>query len=351
MTNNRKNIPYLLPLLLVLSTVYILLFSEIVVAAAYEALKLCGTVIIPSLFPYMVISSMLVRTGAATSLGGWLARPVESALRLPGSAGGAIVLGALCGFPVGAKTACDLYEQKSISHRDCERLIAIANNTGPSFVIEVVGAHFWGSRGMGVVIYTAQILSAFLIGHITSRREKMPPRLHSPSTVQCDILRCLATSVSHSARSALSVCGFIVFFAVATSMLCHLLSNLGLSVLSPVLGAVLEFSTGAAKAAELGGIPGAFLTGFTVGWSGISVFAQCKAFTAQNGISLRFAAACKVLQGALCGIAAAIYYAFFFSSSVTVSTVIPQTDVPTVLLLAELVILGLASVEFPRRNT
>ena len=352
MTRKRINgYAYTMPVLLILSTVWLLVRSDTAEKSAYDALKMCASVIIPSLFPYMVISSLLVQTGASDQIGRWLSNPIKSAFRLPGCAASAVVLGALCGFPVGAKTACQLYERGSITKRECERLIAIANNTGPSFVIEVVGAHFWGSRGIGLTIYLAQILSSVLLGWITSRKETKPTDPPTIHTSRCDLLQCLTASVTHSARSVVSVCGFIVFFAVVTSLIGQIVAALPIPFAAPLLGAVLEFSTGAASASDVGGIYGAFLTGFTVSWSGISVFAQCKAFTAPHGISLRFTAACKAAQGILTGLAAAVYYVLWFTPSTAASTVFPQTDIPPVFILAEILLLTAASIQFPRRNT
>ena len=352
MTRKRINgYAYTMSVLLILSTVWLLVRSDTAEKSAYDALKMCASVIIPSLFPYMVISSLLVQTGASDQIGRWLSNPIKSAFRLPGCAASAVVLGALCGFPVGAKTACQLYERGSVTKWECERLIAIANNTGPSFVIEVVGAHFWGSRGMGLMIYVAQILSSVLLGWITSRKKTKPTDTQTIYTSRCDLLQCLTTSVTHSARSVVSVCGFIVFFAVVTSLIGQIVAALPISFAAPLLGAVLEFSTGAASASDVGGIYGAFLTGFTVSWSGISVFAQCKAFTAPHGISLRFTAACKAAQGILTGLAAAVYYVLWFTPSTAASTVFPQTDIPPVFILAEILLLTAASIQFPRRNT
>lgn len=262
-----------------------------------------------------------------------------------------MILGALCGFPVGAKTACELYERSNIRRRECERLIAIANNTGPSFVIEVVGAHFWGSRGMGLTIYIAQILSALLIGWISSGKEALTTITQHDQSQNCDMLQCLSQSITHSARSVISVCGFIVFFAVITTLIGQLLSGGHLSFVVPIAAAVLEFSTGASSAADLGGTPGAFLTGFAVGWSGISVFAQCKVFTVKHGISLRFAAVCKAIQGLMTGLAASVYYALWFTPSATVSTVIPPSDPSFIVMAGEFLFLAVAAMEIPRRST
>lgn len=335
----------LLPAVAVLSAaVLLLLRAEDAGNTAADALKLCASVIIPSLFPYMVISGLIVSTGAAQMLGKPLSPICRRLFRLPGDAAGAILLGALCGFPIGAQAACRLYEDGRLTKSQTELLIAVANNTGPAFVIEVVGAHMWNSRGLGLTVYLAQILSALLAGAVYARLHvrvsDFPVFETAPlPTRKGDLLTKLSEAVSGSALSVLIVCGFIVFFAEALSLVSLFLNAAGASFLLPFIGAALEFTAGTSFAAKTGGAVGAFLTGFAVGWSGVSVFAQCKVFTAPLGIRLRTAAICKAAQGILTGIAAAVYTAFFFTPSVTASGCIPLTDTPTYLVAAEVILL------------
>ena len=350
---SRKSAAPLLPLALLGCAALLMSYSEIASRAAQNAMKLCAAVIIPSLFPYMVISSLLVLSGAAAEMGGWFSRPVRHLFRLPGCAGSAILLGALCGFPVGAKSACEMYEGGSLSKKECERLIAIANNTGPSFVVEVVGAHFWGSRGMGICIYAVQILSALLIGFVEARGMSPRPATadgYHPAPRTKGFMECLSESVSTSARAVVSVCGFIVFFAVSAGLLSHMLNRFHMGGMMPYFGAVLEFSFGAEHAARLGGTAGAFLTGFSVGWSGLSIFAQCAAFTSPHGIGLRHTAICKCIQGMLVGAAAAVYEAYFFVPSAVSSTVIPRQDIPAPVWVTEILILAVLAL-FSRRKS
>ncbi len=313
--------------------------------AAYGALKICANVLVPSLFPYMVISSLIVSFGSARLLGGLLS-PLCRILRLPRDAAAAIVLGALCGFPVGAKTACSLYEDGRLNRSQTERLIALANNTGPAFVIEVVGAHFWGSRGFGLTVYAAQILSAILIGIVYARRSWERERAEEETVVPAcrfakrkDVLSCVAEAVSSAAYAVLCVCGFVVFFAVVLALLSQLLQKA--QWILPPIASFLEFTGGALYSSRLGGEAGAFLSGFAVGWSGVSVFAQCKTFAAPLGIRLAPAAIGKAVQGIITGIAAAVYVHFFYTPSVSVSGCIPVRDTSVLLVVCELAALVL----------
>lgn len=342
----KKCLPYsrLASLAVLLAAMLLLAQSDAAEDAARGALKLCAHVLIPSLFPYMVISSLIVSLGTADLLGRFLS-PVCRALHLPKEAASAILLGALCGFPVGAKTACELCREGQLNRPQTQRLIAVANNTGPAFVIEVVGAHCWGSRGLGLTVYIAQILSALLIGVLYARickKEESDGEAHADvpnPRSSCDILSRVADAVSSGAFAVLNVCGFVVFFAVALTLAENIFSQV--PCLLPPLAAMVEFTSGVMYAARLGGTAGAFLTGFAVGWSGVSVFAQSKIFTSPLGVRLTPAAVCKAGQGILTGIAAAVYCRFFYIPSAPASTCIPVADSPTLFVLAEVLMLVL----------
>ncbi len=323
-----------------------LTMSTAAAQAAESALKLCARILIPSLFPYMVISSLIVSFGAADLLGGVFS-PLCRVLRLPRCGAGAIVLGALCGFPVGAKTACELYRAGEISKKQTERLIAVANNTGPAFVIEVVGAHFWGSRGFGLTVYVAQILSALLVGvlyaHLSKKDggegEVFTNFLKVPEAEATDLLSRFSAAVSSAASAVIVVCGFVVFFAVAFALAAKLCEDKKW-ILAP-LASFFEFTGGVYHSSRLGGAAGAFLSGFSVGFSSVSVFAQSKVFAAPLGVRLKPAAISKAVQGMLTGGAAALAYPFFRPTCVSVSACLPVGDVPTVLLSLEICLLVL----------
>ena len=91
---------------------------EIAVAYVNRGLLLCAKTVIPSLFPFMVISEMIVRGGFGE---GWIRRLGKPLCRLLGlSEAGcvAMLLGMLCGFPVGAKCTVLSYERGALSRED-----------------------------------------------------------------------------------------------------------------------------------------------------------------------------------------------------------------------------------------
>jgi nucleoside recognition membrane protein YjiH len=89
--------------LLAIFTILLFSFPKESADAARTGVRLCLDLIIPSLFPFFVLSSLVISTGLA----GLLACPLEKTMRLlfgVGSSGASLlVLGAVGGYPVGAR--------------------------------------------------------------------------------------------------------------------------------------------------------------------------------------------------------------------------------------------------------
>jgi len=294
---------------LILSALFILLFvfSDTALNAAQKALTVCVSSVIPSLFPFMVLSGLIVRRRLLAPLERFL--PVGKLFRLPSAAAGPFLLGALCGFPIGAKSSAELYRQGILTKEEAERTCAVSNNTGPAFTVCIAGGFFWKSYTFGRYLYFMQILSAITVGALLGipyKKNKKPTE--SPESLEESSIRSFADSVTSAASAILPLAGYVVFFSVVSALIKELLP----SVLPTVfLCTILEFTSGIGEAAQMGGLWGRFLTGFALGFSGLSVFVQSYSFTAELGLSLRKTFLTKWLQGILCGLLCTLYPLFF----------------------------------------
>ncbi len=290
------------------ATVSVLLFSAFILTVfserasdyAYESLKVCATCVIPSLFPYMVVSQLIVSSSASRFLGRIF--PISRITGLTKNASSVILIGAVCGFPVGAKSACDMYKRGELTKVQAEVLISWANNTGPSFVVSVIGASFFNSYIFGWQLYAFQLLSslicAFWVNRIVFPYKRTIQTTKAIPTKSSDMN--FFTSVFESTNAIITVCGFIVFFSVILGFIKPFINEISDSM-GGIFASLLEFTAGSKNASAIGGAEGRFLAGLAVGWSGLSVFCQTASFTSQYGLSLKRCIAVKSLQGILCG--------------------------------------------------
>lgn len=134
--------------------------SEDIQNRVNDTLRVCAVSVVPSLFPFMVISSLLTQSAPSLFSGSSGHIPFS---KMPYPALLALFLGSFCGFPVGIVTTAGLKKRGLITRDEAERLSAVSNNAGPAFVIEVVGCTFWGSRAIGIKLYLIQMIASWIL--------------------------------------------------------------------------------------------------------------------------------------------------------------------------------------------
>ena len=97
---------------------FLLLYPQEALAASKEGMQLWLNVLLPVLLPFLILRGILIHTNMA----GKLLQPVEviwnKVLGVSAAGAYAVIVGALCGYPVGAKITSDLYENHQISAVD-----------------------------------------------------------------------------------------------------------------------------------------------------------------------------------------------------------------------------------------
>lgn len=282
--------------------VYLLQFPERALASVSDSLLLCAERLIPSLFPFMVLTELFCSLGLAERLSRLFA-PAAPLLELSSVGLSAILLGAIGGFPNGAVITRRLFEKGELRRDEAERLIAFSNNSGLAFCINGIGASLYKDPQLGLKLWIIQLSSALLIALLSSRRR--PPSaqagLGTADISLGKLLRLLSSAVSNAASTSIKVCAFTVFFGVVGRVIGDILPKL------PALFAVsfCELSLTAQLASELGrlGLP---IVAFALGFGGLSVHSQIASILTDSGISMRKYFIVKLIQGVISALITAI---------------------------------------------
>ena len=254
-----------------------------------DGLASCASLVIPSLFPFLIFSGML----SATRLGELISQPLKPVcrwvFRLPPEAGSALMVSMIGGYPVGARTIAQLLEQGRIQPRTARRMLCFCINAGPAFVISTVGAALYSSVQSGACLLAAHLGASAIVGFFTSTgKETFDP---APPAEYLPLGTAFVQSVSGAARSLIGICAFVVTFSGLRSLLwgAGLLPRLvtGLERLWPVSGGsafysallrgLLEVTDGCVAASALGGEQAFVLTAFLLSFGGVSVICQAAA--------------------------------------------------------------------------
>lgn len=285
------------------------------IEAAKTGLSLCANILIPSLFPFFVLSGLLIQLGFARLL----SRPLRFIMRplfgISGSGALAFVLGILSGYPLGAACASELYESGACSRQEAERLLAFCNNSGPLFIIGSVGAAMYQNRTIGIALYVTHILAAVTVGILFRFHGRKAERFAAASASRGAVPpprsfgEILSAVMRNSINNMLLICGFTLIFSVVIR---SLLAPMGESGASNFLAGVLELTMGLFRTAS-SAIPltaKLVLSAAILGFAGFSVHFQVMGLLAKTDLSIRPYLLGKALQ-ALIG-AFYMWLALFF---------------------------------------
>ncbi len=273
---------------------------------ARSGLTICGNTVIPSLFPFLVLSSFIIRSGLADRVGRLIEPAARRIFRLPGSAATALILGAVGGYPVGAAAVSELRKSGLLTKQECERLLCFCINSSPAFIIGAVGAGFLGSTTAGIILYIVHLTASLMIGFIM--RFKAPKNSASYAPVRHKhkhyegITGALVNSVAGSVNGILAIAAFVVLFSSLTALFTStgfitFFANLAGSIFpvptsdplfySRAITGIFEVTNGCAAAAGSFGMLSLILTAVILAWSGLSVQFQVISMVKESGLSTR----------------------------------------------------------------
>ena len=296
--------------------VLLMLYPDAVVAAMQRGLQRCALRVVPALFPFLVVSELLVRSRVGELFPPMLLRPVCRLFRISHYGALCWVMGVLCGFPVGMRAAAAYARQGLISQEELGHLLCFCNVPGSAFLINAVGLSLMGSVRYGRALLLLCLLSSALVGAVLGRMhraevsltlEASAPRMEDTGRNRVSTL---SEALAGAASGMLGIVATVCFFAALLGAVFSLpLPLIDCGLPRAILAGLLEITSGVCEAVTLGdGMLTAVTCAAVAGWAGLSV--HCQLIAVCEGFSLplgRFFVA-RLLQAALCGAGMALLW-------------------------------------------
>ena len=217
-----------------LGMMLLILDSSTALQGAVEGIELCLRTVIPSLFPFFVLSSIL--NGELCRCPGIL-RPLCRLFGIPAGSEGILLTGFLGGYPIGARSIGEAVRQGRLSAGDGARMMAFCNNPGPAFIFGIAGSMFdlpW----TGWLLWGIQLAGAMAVALILPGKaaRAVKPQKAAPIT--------LPDALKGALHAMAGVCGWVVLFRVIIAFLDHWFLWLIPGPLRVVLCGLLELTNG-----------------------------------------------------------------------------------------------------------
>ncbi len=260
---------------------------------AINGLRLCYMNIIPTLFPFVVLSDILIGIADA----GKIQKSVFPFV---------MMIGGLCGFPVGAICVKKLYDSCAVNKKEAEILISVSSVPSVAFVVSGIGGMLGNTR-YGFILWISVMISSVLTYLLFAEKQQKPLFMAQNTKQNIDLSR----SIKNAGYVMMNVSSFIVFFSVVIGMATAFIKS---ELLVSIISAVLEVGNAGFMISTLDSITINFkliLLGFSLSFSGVSVLMQVKSSVEGYDISLKKYLFYKMIEGGICIIFISLFLILF----------------------------------------
>lgn len=318
--------------LLCVATLFLILDSKIAVSGAQRGLELCIQTVIPSLFPFMIVSTILTSMLSGCKIP--ILKRVSRFCKMTPGTENLLLVGLIGGYPVGAKSIYDSWKSGQISRDDARRYLGFCSNAGPAFIFGMCSNLFQNHIDIWA-LWGIHISSAILVGHMLKKDgNTMAKAIQNGSISLLDALKNTISAVS-------CVCGWVVLFRVIIAFLERwFLWSLSAQWQAACVG-ILELTNGCVALMPLGS-DGAklLLCAIFLGFGGLCVALQTISVVGELGTGMYFPG--KILQCIISGCVAGLYASLKYHVCSPAVALIP-------IIIFTAIVIAKKTVAFPRR--
>lgn len=221
----RASMKQLLSGLPVLVLFLAMLFSpKAVFEGAESGLLLWLQVVFPTLFPFMLVSGLMLSGGGLVVISRIFGRLFSTLFATSPNGSFAVIAGFLCGYPMGAKVSADLVRSGRISRDEGAYLLSFCNNTSPIFIMNFIVWKTFDREELMIptlliLIGVPAFLSLFFRRFYLKGRKKFPDLSDKKkNNVKLLNFEMLDSCLADSFESIVKVGLYIIFFSILIAL-------------------------------------------------------------------------------------------------------------------------------------
>lgn len=154
----------LIMICLIICAYEILSESQTIMSSVSTSFNIWINNVFPSLFPFFVLSEILINYGFI-ELFGELFKPIfEKLFKMNGNAAFIFIMSLISGCPSNAKYTRELYLQKKIDAKEATKILMFSHFSNPLFILGTVSITFLNDKRIGLIVLISHYISNVIIG-------------------------------------------------------------------------------------------------------------------------------------------------------------------------------------------
>lgn len=197
-----------------------LIFPKETFQGASSGVLLWFHTVLPTLLPFLIISNLLIHTGAINLISRLLAPILCRFFRVSPYGAFVILIGFLCGCPMGSKVTADLLKKEAICEKEARYLLSFCNNTSPMFIVSYILWQNLNVPELTLPLLTLLTAAPVLLSFVFRRLYHIPVQgvyITSQDTLSVNGRDSLDTCIMNGFETITRIGGYIILFSILIS--------------------------------------------------------------------------------------------------------------------------------------
>lgn len=297
----KKITSVLILFILLFIGILILTYSDEVIKSVLFAITIWKDNLFPTLFPFFLLSELLIHYGFIDFLGELLKKYMSKFFHLPGEASFVLIGSLVSGFPSSAKYTKELYNNKVITSQEGSYLLTFTHFSNPLFVIGTIGSILLKNKTIGIIILLCHIFTNFIIAFLfrpkqnpyitnnkTSIRRSLSKMHYKRLSHKNKFGSILSKAILNTINTLLLLLGIISTFLVLTSLINNIFPLE--EPFKTIINGMLEMTQGVKYSSmlDVSLLIKATLITFIISFGGISVHTQIISIISDTKIEYKY---------------------------------------------------------------
>ena len=298
----RRKISNIFIIIITLFILYqIIIKKSLVYSSINYALNIWVNNLIPTLFPFFIISDILINYNFTLYIPKFLRNFLKYLFNITDNMITILVLSIISGFPSNARNTRTLYDNGVIGLEEANHILIFSHFANPLFILTTVAIFFFNDKNIGIVLLISHYLSNFLLG-ILFRKYFNHNNDNFITDNNSNVFgNVFIGAIKRSIDTILLICGIITIFMILSSVITNCFDfNVYNSM---IIKGLLEITIGieAIGKLEISIIYKAVIASCFLAFGGFSVHMQVMSQIANTEIKYRFFFVGRLYQMILSG--------------------------------------------------
>lgn len=221
----------------------VLFHKNLIFETISYSLNIWVTTLIPSMFPFFVISDILISYHITNYIPKIIKKTFTKMFKVPEPVLSIFFLSCLSGFPSNARNTRTLYDKNIISKEEASQALIFTHFANPLFILSTIAIFFLNNEIYGYIILISHYLGNIILGILTRFMRNTYTLDYTPSLGKSqNFSTTLMKSIKSSIDTLLMILGSLTCFLILSSLI---IKHLPISSYnSSLIKGVLEITMG-----------------------------------------------------------------------------------------------------------